>query len=65
MNTNVIESEIKRTDDMIRLINNRCESDPLIPRTLCTLSGSAEIDELREILKNYARVLNYFKENCK
>ena len=58
----VLQKEIDRCEDMRTLISSRCESDFLVPRTLCTLQNT-EIEELSEILGNYSKIMTILKEN--
>lgn len=62
MINDALQKEIDRCESMRKLIDSRCESDFLVPRTLCTLQ-SVEIGELLEILSNYNKILKILKEN--
>ena len=61
MLNDILQKEIDRCEDMWQLIDGRCESDFLVPRTLCTLQ-TKEIKELLDILGNYNEVLKILKE---
>ena len=64
MTNDILQKEIERCDDMLHVINGRCENDIFVPRTLCTLQ-STEISEILDILGNYRRLLVTMKENVK
>ena len=62
MNSDILQHEIERCDDMLHTINGRCENDIFVPRTLCTLQ-SKEISEVVSILGNYRRLLVTMEEH--
>lgn len=61
MKNEVLEKEITRIDDIIKKVENRGEHDIFTPRIFYTLTN-AEVDELKDILGNYRRILNDMEE---